>query len=118
MGIRSKWFVVTVVAGAVAVTPLALRQLSPDRPTPTVDPPIERVRVEHELVTPDVIEPVRVVSAGVVTPKVSVRAVTTPVATPRRPAVTPAGAPTFAQKARRAFLGDGRHRPQPFPTVR
>jgi hypothetical protein len=119
---RSKWFAAAVVVGLVGVMPATLRQLSRDRPVPPkVEPPSERVRVEHEVVTADVIEPMRVVSAGAATMKGSSRAVVTP----RRALMTRAAAPTaapvsttFREKARRAFLGDGRHRPQPFPTVR
>ena len=119
---RSQWFAAAVVVGLVAVTPATVSQLSRARPAPPkVDPPSERVRVENELVTPEIIEPVRVVSAGAATVKVSSRAVVMP----RRAAMTRAAAPTAApvpttlrEKARRAFFGDGRHRPQPFPTVR
>lgn len=122
MRTRSKWYAAAVVVGLVAATPVTLRQLSRDRPVPPKgDPPSERVRVEHDLVTADVLEPARVVSAGIGAARITGRVVTTP----RRPSLTRAaagptapGSTTFGQKARRAFLGDGRHRPQPFPTVR
>lgn len=121
MRIRFKWYATAAVAGLVAVVLVACKQVPRDQSVPKVDPPADRVRVEHELVQPDVIEPVRVVSAGVGSAKVTARGVTTP----RRHLVTRAAASTTApdtktlgQRARRAFFGDGRHRPQPFPTVR
>jgi hypothetical protein len=74
---------------------------------PTVDPP--GVRVEHELVT-----------ASIVTEPVTRRAAAAAAAPPSgdpvpRPHTRPDG---FLSKARRAIVGDGRHRPEPFPRVR
>ena len=62
------------------------------------------VRVEHELV---IIEPPAALAAA---------AVAAPGAPKAAPRVTPRR--TRVEKARNVLLGDGRHKPQPFPRLR
>lgn len=72
-------------------------------PAPVASAAPASVRVEHELI------PI-VAEAG-----------PAPVATTPRDVTRArrrAAEPTLGEKARRALLGDGRHRPEPFPRVR
>jgi hypothetical protein len=70
-----------------------------------IDPP--GVRVEHELVAASVVrEPVTRRAAAAAPP---------PADPVTRPHTRPEG---FLSKARRTIIGDGRHRPEPFPRVR
>lgn len=122
MRMRSLWYAAAVLAGLAVATPVTLRQLSRERERPAVktdkaDPQRDSVRVEHELVTIEAVVPAPVASPIATTGRVSPRV--SPAPPPRTVVRAAAPAPvTLGQKARRAFLGDGRHRPQPFPTVR
>ena len=134
---RTRWYVAAAVVGTIAVTPFALRQFASDRLAPKKDAPRDSVRFEHEVVTVIVDGQAPVVPAGVGTTgggKTGVNS--TGVGDSKRsPRLDPS--PSFrrvvpasdvsamtrsdaslAKKAGRAFLGDGRHRPQPFPTAR
>ena len=112
---------VWLVAGAAAVVLATLIVLSARSADPTDESaasprpargltPAPDVRVTHRLVTADAPPPTGI---GRITP------------TPRRPAastrreVTVARAPAgLVHRAKRALLGDGRHRPEPFPRVK
>jgi hypothetical protein len=97
-----------VCAGLIAVVPAVLRQPSRESQAGASSVPGDSVQVEHALVSDEIIEAEPAAPRGtVVTPA-------PPAATRLRRA--PAG--TFADKARRAILGDGRHRPEPFPRVK
>ena len=103
--------VTACVIGLGLVTPVALRQLSDREPAvrePGPQPASEdrAVRVEHEFITVAEASSEAAPPAGA-----AVRAVQ-PV---RRERVEPR---TLAQKTRRALLGDGRYRPEPFPRAR
>lgn len=116
--VDGRWWRVIAVAAAVGMVvalPIGLREpAAKAAPVETEEP--ASVRVEHEFVTLDAevsdAQPAVVLPAG-------------PTARPlRQPQPSPiltghesAPASTFT-KARRTFLGDGRHRPEPFPRVR
>ena len=69
------------------------------------------VRVEHEFVTLDAEAP------NAEAPVAPAGPVARPLRQPRPALTYTAPASTFT-KARQKFLGDGRHRPEPFPRVR
>jgi hypothetical protein len=101
----------------VAVLPALLRQpvsetpgektANPATPEPPIAKPTASVRVEHEFVT------LQVTPAPFATSPAAGRATAF-----RRDPFKPLMKVTAAEKARRAFLGDGRYRPEPFPRVR
>lgn len=130
---RSLWLIfaaLTLIAAGV------LLQYQPDRlaVAAPADVQLPDVRIQHEFV--------EIPAAGVVsaTPAPDRRAARTNSANPvgpdtnvaepggaievvpashRTPGVRPANRDrTLFEKARRAFVGDGRHRPEPFPKVR
>jgi hypothetical protein len=109
---RKKWAAVGVaaVAGLVVAMPITLRQMPGTPVSAAPDGDGQTVRVEHEFVSlPASPEPLADAAAvGNVE-----RAATLPL----RRAVPPA-ARTPGSKAKRALLGDGRHRPEPFPRPR
>jgi hypothetical protein len=88
--------------------PNMIRQVPEAAASPDPEPEARAVHIEHEFITLTDIappqKPNRVVAARLPSTGAS-----------RRP-VTPLR--TLAQKARRALLGDGRHRPEPFPAAR
>ena len=112
MTVRAKSIAVAGVLGLVVAVPVAWRHVSSEPPTaamppaPTGAPEARGVKVEHEFVS---------------LPLVPLE-VERPTGTPFR-AVQPARRPfteprTLAAKTKRALLGDGRHRPEPFPRAR
>ena len=89
--------------------PNMVRQMPEAVASSEPEPDARAVRIEHEFITltdaaPPAEKTHRVMSA---------RLASTPGS--RRPVTPPR---TFAQKARRALLGDGRYRPEPFPAAR
>lgn len=121
------WWAAAAVAavGMVVALPVVLREPAatavPEEGEETTRASADSVRVEHELVTLDAEVP----SAGqpVVTPAAPVaRSLPQPKPKPSmtfstRESTITAPTSTFT-KARQKFLGDGRHRPEPFPRVR
>lgn len=106
---KAKWGVAACALGLIVAMPITLRQTSEDRPAPEPQPEERDVRVEHELIA--VAEPSPPAPAARPNP---VRAVP-PAARAR---AERADATTSPGKVRRAFLGDGRYRPEPFPRAR
>ena len=111
-----------LLGGVVCAVPVLVRQpRASAAPTPAlamlgnekVTPTPASVRVEHDFVTlPDA--PVTPGTAPVaVAPMAPMRVKRNGPATPRAVAER-----SIAQKTRRALLGDGRFRPEPFPRVR
>ena len=102
--------------GVIVGVPITLRQMSgepvsagaPVAPSPATADEAPTVRVEHEFVT---VSPAVPNESGAPTRPPAVR-----VMRPVRAAVSESR--TLAGKTKRAFLGDGRHRPAPFPSVR
>jgi hypothetical protein len=79
-------------------------------------PPLSHVEIRHELITvatAPVPPPPRTRMAAAGPPKPA--APPPPSPSPLQPA---SSEPTLLEKARRAIVGDGRHRPEPFPRVR
>ena len=104
-------FVTVTTNGGVAATTPSRREAAE----------IQRIPIADHLDTPAIHRTVRADAEGAVrldrtvTPPSS--RVTAP--SPRRPAVQRASDDgTLLEKARRAFVGDGRYRPEPFPRVR
>jgi hypothetical protein len=109
---RRTWAVLAVagVAGLVVAMPITLRQMPGPAVSAAPDAEQQTVRVEHEFVSLPA-SPVPLADAA---PAGNVeRAAVVP---PRR-AVPPAPR-TAGNKAKRALLGDGRYRPEPFPRPR
>lgn len=127
-----------LIFGALALVAAALVLRFPQEELAGHQEPVSRdlpdVRVEHEFVrVPDPQLPAIASDTGrrsaVSTPTVRDREVTLRTAERSLPAVTRASSQpppvqragqerTLLEKARRAFVGDGRHRPEPFPRVR
>ena len=110
------------VVGMVVAVPVVLREPA-GKPIPektgAMPEPATSVRVEHEIVRVDVeaadadpsaVLPARHVTRSLRQPKPSGALTASP-----SPLTSP---PSAFTKARRSFLGDGRHRPEPFPRVR
>jgi hypothetical protein len=103
-------FAVTVMFWpSTAESPIVAATVSPSPVVaPTTD--VKDVRVEHELI--------RVTQRTTLPPQTRFRPVRTPAISAKAPEATapemkkPEG---IAGRAARAFLGDGRNRPQPFP---
>jgi hypothetical protein len=104
------WVLAASAIGVVLAMPNIVRQVPSAAANPEPEPEARSVRVEHEFITltdpavrgerPDrVVVPAQLYSAQ----------------PPGRPV---ASRKTLAQRARRAFLGDGRYRPEPFPGAR
>ena len=93
------------------------RAEAPPRVTPPTPEPVQSVEVEHTLVTAELVAPPAASTRGV--PARSAR----PPAPRRHAATSVAFAATrekptsLAEKTRRAIVGDGRHKPQPFPRI-
>lgn len=106
---RTLWIALALVAGVTAAT--ALLQGEPsnaeagsDVPQTAIEKTRDFVQVRHELVT---------IAAPVPPPAAGRRS-----ASPRQPARrTPHDAGVWS-KTGRALLGDGRHRPEPFPRIK
>lgn len=103
----------TGLAGLLGLAWIAASDLitaeSAEEATPVVSR--DTVRVTHELVNAPMVReaPAPLAKSARVTRS----------ATPRVQAPTAAGAPHgLTPRAMRVLLGDGRHRPQPFPTVK
>ena len=109
---RAKWAAIAVaaVAGLVVAMPITLRQMPGTPVSAAPEPDVQAVRVEHEFVSLSASEERIAPAATVASPE---RAAVLPV----RRAVAPAPR-TPANKAKRALLGDGRYRPEPFPRPR
>ena len=120
-----KWVMAASALGVVLAMPITLRQMSgqPAAAEPGEPPeskPDERVetravRVEHEFITlvdtaPVESDPVTAVRTA------SVRAL--PHVRRARNEPKADAEKTLAEKTRRALLGDGRYRPEPFPRAR
>jgi hypothetical protein len=89
--------------------PNMVRQVPEPSASPESEPEALAVHIEHEFITlTDIAPPPQ-------NPDREVAARLRSTAPSRHP-VTPLR--TFAQRARRALLGDGRHRPEPFPAAR
>jgi hypothetical protein len=105
---RLWWIGLVVVLGVAwlaAGNPGTAESTAQDAPAAS-----DSVRVEHELVR-----------AGIVreTPPPAVRrARFAPPASRRASRVAEKPSPTITARAMRILIGDGRHRPQPFPTVK
>lgn len=122
--VDGRWWRVSAAAavGLVVALPVVLREPAAKAVQETGEPTREStasVRVEHEFVTLDAevpdAEPVAVLPARP-TPRPLRQTKPSPTLTARESTfTTPASSFT---KARQKFLGDGRHRPEPFPRVR
>jgi hypothetical protein len=106
---RTLWIALALVAVATAVT--ALLQTEPPNAEARTDVPfratetaVDDVRVRHELVTIATPVPAPVAASRRVTPRQPSRR-TSPVAGPW-------------SKTARALVGDGNHRPEPFPRIK
>ena len=120
---RSLW----LIFGALALMAAAIllrypsEKLAAARPGPEPEP---SVRVEHELVALPPIARVsprpeaRRAARGDRAPTVSAAAPRTTDPQAPAPAVRAGRDRTMLEKARRAFVGNGRYRPEPFPRVR
>ncbi len=109
------WWIAAVAAAAMVVAlPVVLREPTakavPEETGETTASSVS-VRVEHEFVTLDAEAP------NAEAPVVPAAPVARPLRQPRPALTYTAPASTFT-KARQKFLGDGRHRPEPFPRVR
>ena len=119
MTVRVRSVAVAGFLGVVVATPFVWRWMSVEPELTVVVTPIAPaddagddvarvVRVEHEFVTlPAAVRGESVRPSASVAPAETKRA--------RRPVAEPV---TLAQKTRRALLGDGRYRPEPFPRAR
>jgi hypothetical protein len=114
----------------LTVVATAVLKLDRERPGPMISaatpaaepvaapPPSSHVKIRHEFITVATapVRPTprtRMAAAGPPKPAAP------PPPSPSPPRVQPAGSePTLLEKARRAIVGDGRHRPEPFPRVR
>lgn len=103
-------------AAAVVVTLLLLTWPDPppddqrDAAMPPPEPSPAQVRVEHRLITAEVVHERASAGLGATRPPVTPRVQRS---AQREPEVSG----LFA-RARRALLGDGRHRPEPFPRAK
>ena len=103
------WLLAASAIGVALAMPNMVRPVPEAAASPEPEPEARAVHIEHEFITladiaPPPQKPDRVVAARFHSTAASPR----PVTPPR----------TLAQKARRALLGDGRHRPEPFPAAR
>ena len=103
------WVLAASAMGVALAMPHMVRQVPTAAASPEPEPDARTVRIEHEFIAlsdPATPAPktVHVMPARLPAIGESRRAVPAP--------------RTFAQKARRALLGDGRHRPEPFPAAR
>lgn len=103
-----------LITAAIVTAATAATVRLPDQPPPP-EPAIEalprtstlpeaNVRVRHEFVT---------IAAAPARRLAEIRSAPPPPSLQRRPAGEP-----LLSKARRALLGDGRHRPEPFPRIK
>jgi hypothetical protein len=92
------------------------------QPGPVTQPTLERddrVEVEHVIITAEEVQPIAAAPA----PSANRPARKTPAPTRSsapaafRSAMNNQKAPTLGEKTRRALLGDGRYKPQPFPRI-
>jgi|SRR5687768_1610251 hypothetical protein len=131
-----RWWLLSAVGAMSAVVLLQLSRPDPAPASPQADrssgtaeaQPLPAVRVEQRLVEADLVEAPQPETGVVAAPASVSRAVGTSGGTawvpPRAASVSStrsqqasATSPMF-ERAKRAFLGDGRHRPQPFPRVK
>ena len=103
------WVLAASAIGVALAMPNIVRQAPPAAAASDPPPEARSVRVEHEFIAlSDSVVPAEKTDR-IVPARMSVAPVR------RRPGAAPS---TFAQKARRALLGDGRYRPEPFPAAR
>ena len=106
------WVLAASAIGLVVAMPNIVRQVPNAVASPEPEPEMQSVRVEHEFITV-----ADTVTAAEQTDRVMPPARLHSASFSRRPPLAPSPR-TFAQKARRALLGDGRYRPEPFPAAR
>ena len=104
-----KWILAASAIGVALAMPNLVRPGPRAASGAEPEPDARAVRIEHEFITLADTPTSAARTDRVMPARLS--------ATPgsRRPVTPPR---TFAQKARRALLGDGRHRPEPFPAAR
>lgn len=112
---RRRWILGAAFVGATAVL-LSMGRVPPgdaeaETPPASASVPAARVQVSHRLVTT---EPVAVALSRAPDTRAGVRVASTSPG-PRRRARATAGLMT---RAKEALLGDGRHRPEPFPRIK
>ena len=103
------WVLAASAIGVALAMPHMVRQVPTAAASPKPEPDARTVRIEHEFITlSDTATPAPKAAHVMPARLPSMRDSRRPVPPPR----------TLAQKARRALLGDGRHRPAPFPAAR
>jgi hypothetical protein len=96
----------------MVIQPMTTSAEAPLRARPSSD-----VQVRHEFITLTVppLAPPRVASAGLAPRPAATLRPASAASSEAEPAL---GQATLIQKARRALVGDGRYRPEPFPRIR